>query len=87
MYYLLNSEQQQQKQQNSSVVNRDEQRLNAFRACVLSASFDTEESKCLVKLTATNLIASNFVSGWLQYNSFQQQYFEFFRGNPIAVVD
>lgn len=69
MYYLLNNEQQPQ----ANATNREEIRLNAFRACILSASFDTEESKCLVKLTATNLIASNFVSEGIQLLSLIDQ--------------
>jgi hypothetical protein len=40
-----------------------ETRLNGFRACLLAADLTGEEAQCLVKLTATNLIASGFVSG------------------------
>ncbi|KAL3118401.1 hypothetical protein niasHT_004348 [Heterodera trifolii] len=51
-------------------------RLNAFRACTLSASFATEESRCLVKLTATNLVASNFVCEGIQLLSLIDQTFD-----------
>jgi hypothetical protein len=40
-----------------------ETRLNAFKACLLAANLNGEEAQCLVKLTATNLIASDFISG------------------------
>uniref|UniRef100_A0A183BNR8 WD_REPEATS_REGION domain-containing protein n=1 Tax=Globodera pallida TaxID=36090 RepID=A0A183BNR8_GLOPA len=51
-------------------------RLNAFRACTLSANFDTEEARCLVKLTATNLIGSNFVSDGIPLLSLIDQAFD-----------
>jgi len=40
-------------------------RLNAFKSCLLSSDLSSEESRCLVKLIATNLIASNFITGLL----------------------
>lgn len=60
MFYLLNND---QPMSTTSTRSDMDVRLNAFRACTLAANFDNEESRCLVKLTATNLIAANFVSG------------------------
>uniref|UniRef100_A0A1I8BZZ6 Ankyrin repeat protein n=1 Tax=Meloidogyne hapla TaxID=6305 RepID=A0A1I8BZZ6_MELHA len=61
IYYLLNND---KTINNSKYSKEDLLKFNAFRACLLSANFDSENSKCLVKLTATNLIASNFISGF-----------------------
>lgn len=48
-----------------------ETRLNAFKACLLAANLGGEEAQCLVKLTATNLIASDFISGnFLKYSEY-----------------
>jgi hypothetical protein len=54
-YLLLNFE-------HEHAENR-ETRINAFKACLLAANLSGEEAQCLVKLTATNLIASDFISG------------------------
>nr|CAD2190580.1 unnamed protein product [Meloidogyne enterolobii] len=58
IYYLLNSD-----KTINNTKTKDDIKFNSFRACLLSANFDSENSKCLVKLNATNLIASNFISG------------------------
>uniref|UniRef100_A0A183BQA3 WD_REPEATS_REGION domain-containing protein n=1 Tax=Globodera pallida TaxID=36090 RepID=A0A183BQA3_GLOPA len=73
LYYLLNNDQLAAAGTQRSDVDV---RLNAFRACTLSANFDTEEARCLVKLTATNLIASNFVSDGIQLLSLIDQAFD-----------
>uniref|UniRef100_A0A914I3Z8 N(6)-L-threonylcarbamoyladenine synthase n=1 Tax=Globodera rostochiensis TaxID=31243 RepID=A0A914I3Z8_GLORO len=73
LYYLLNNDQLAAAGTQRSDVDV---RLNAFRACTLSANFGTEEARCLVKLTATNLIASNFVSDGIQLLSLIDQAFD-----------
>lgn len=55
-YVLLNNEQ----------ANLANYRLNAFKACLLSANLVSEESQCLIKLTSTNMIASNYISEGIQ---------------------
>uniref|UniRef100_A0A914CEA4 WD repeat-containing protein 11 n=1 Tax=Acrobeloides nanus TaxID=290746 RepID=A0A914CEA4_9BILA len=56
-YVLLNNEQ-------ANLGNQ--YRLNAFKACLLSANLTNEESQCLIKLTATNMIAANYISDGIQ---------------------
>jgi hypothetical protein len=56
---LLNFDQENQSSPNDI-------RLNAFKACLLAADLRSEEAQCLVKLTATNLIASNYISDGVQ---------------------
>ncbi|KAI1731485.1 WD repeat-containing protein 11 [Ditylenchus destructor] len=51
---------------NDHPINSSDFRLNAFKACLLSSNLRSDESQCLVKLTATNLIASNFISDGIQ---------------------
>ncbi|KAH7730169.1 hypothetical protein AAVH_02662 [Aphelenchoides avenae] len=51
---------------NDQAVTSSDFRIHAMKACLLSASMSTEECRCLVKLTATNLIASNYVSDGIQ---------------------
>ncbi|KAL3095211.1 hypothetical protein niasHT_020362 [Heterodera trifolii] len=76
LYYLLNNDQLAFGGDAATAARGGDARLNAFRACTLSASFATEESRCLVKLTATNLIASNFVSEGIQLLSLIDQAFD-----------
>ncbi|KAL3075736.1 hypothetical protein niasHS_012566 [Heterodera schachtii] len=76
LYYLLNNDQLAFGGGAATAARGGDARLNAFRACTLSASFATEESRCLVKLTATNLIASNFVSEGIQLLSLIDQAFD-----------
>lgn len=40
-------------------------RPNAFKACLLSANRQAEDCRCLIKMIATSLIASNRISGQL----------------------
>ncbi|KAI6217302.1 SSD domain-containing protein [Aphelenchoides besseyi] len=47
-------------------ITPNESRFNALKACLLSSDLGKEESQCLVKMTATNLIASNFISDGVQ---------------------
>uniref|UniRef100_A0A915MSF8 WD repeat-containing protein 11 n=1 Tax=Meloidogyne javanica TaxID=6303 RepID=A0A915MSF8_MELJA len=68
IYYLLNSD-----KTINNTKTKDDIKFNSFRACLLSANFDSENSKCLVKLNATNLIASNFISEGIQLLSLIDQ--------------
>lgn len=47
------------------VRDADGSRSNAFKACLLTAQLQEEECKCVIKMVATNLIASSCISGKL----------------------